>query len=61
MNEPMTIPLNHWRIGPLDTGEDPHIKCFFETNHYFYDISTGGVVSYINVISFDNGVVEIDT
>ena len=57
----MTFPLNYWRIGPRDTNEDPAIECFFETNQKFYDIATGGAVNYINVVSFDNGVVEIDT
>ena len=57
----MTFPLNYWRIGPRDTNEDPAIECFFETNQKIYDIATGGTVNYINVVSFDNGVVEIDT
>lgn len=57
-NSPMTVPMNYWQINPQDNFED--IVCFTATKHGFIDATTGVALTFITVLNFEEGLIEID-
>ena len=52
----LVVPMNIWEIHPKATV----FSCFKATENIIIDLSTNTVISYIKLILFERGLVEID-